>query len=104
MIADAAARLLRGGCFFVAPPAKLRVEHVANETVPWEIFRGHLLGAPQSQVREHFAAWHVFLDDPDSPAAAPLISLRWQSAHKRVFVTRQILSHGFEAYEDEPGV
>jgi hypothetical protein len=49
-------------------------------------------------------AWHVFLDTGEAPAVVPILSVRFQLEQNAVFVTRQILSHGFEAYEDSPGV
>jgi hypothetical protein len=103
MVHAAAQRALRGGSFFVAPPRQLRIEHVADETVRWETFRGQLLDPAHTRQEERFAAWHVFLDEV-APAAAPLVSIRWQRDQNKVFVTRQILCRGFEAYEDAPGV
>ena len=76
MVHSAVNHALRPGCFFVAPPGKLRIEHVADETVRWEIFRGHLLDAAHARASERFSSWHVFLDSDESPAAAPLLSIR----------------------------
>ena len=104
MMHSAVNQALCPGSFFVAPPGKLRIEHVADETVPWEIFRGHLLDAAHARVNKRFSSWHVFLDLAEAPAAAPLLSIRRQREQNKVFVTRQILCHGFEAYEDAPGV
>ena len=72
MIPAAVQRVLRAGCFFVAPPHRLRIEHAADETVRWEIFRGQLLDPAHTRLSECFAVWHVFLDE-ESPAAAPLL-------------------------------
>ena len=103
MVQAAVQRVLRGGCFFVAPPRQLRIEHVADETVRWEIFRGQLLDPAHTRSSERFDVWNVFLDE-EAPAAAPLLSIRWQRDQNKVFVTRQILCRGFEAYEDAPRV
>ena len=97
-------RTLCPGCFFVAAPGRLRVEHVDREHVRWEIFRGHLLDPAHAQEVRDFESWHVCIDGAEDPAATPLISVRWQHDGQRIFVTRQILTHGFEAYEDSPGV
>lgn len=103
MISDAVERALRPGCFFVAPPAALRIEQVADESVRWEIFQGTLLDPAHTRQTQRFAAWHLFVDAGEA-VAEPLTSLRWQADEGRVYVTRQILCRGFEAYEDEPGV
>jgi hypothetical protein len=92
------------GRFFVTKPNRLRVEHGASQQLPWEIFRGHLLDPSRTRETAEFEAWDLFLDSEDEPGGAPLISIKWQPARRRLFIVRQILSHGFEAYEDPPGV
>ncbi|MEX0677485.1 MAG: hypothetical protein WD063_10450 [Pirellulales bacterium] len=104
MIGIAIDRALRPGCFFLAPPGRLRIERVAEEEVRWEIFRGHLVEAAFARASERFAAWHVYVDSDETPGAAPLVSVRWQRERNTIYVTRQILTHGFKAYEDAPGV
>ncbi len=97
-------RALGPGCFFVATPARLRIEHVESEQVRWEIFRGHLLDPAHAQEVRDFESWHLYVDSAEDLASTPLISLRWQLTTQQLFLTRQILTHGFEAYEDSPGV
>jgi hypothetical protein len=92
------------GCFFVAAPLQLRVEHAAREQVPWELFRGHLLDPAHARESADFETWNVFVEAEAAACTSPLISIRWQPALQRLFVVRQILTHGFEAYEDAPGV
>jgi hypothetical protein len=103
-IREAIGRALGGGHFFVASARRLRVEHVASEQAVFEIFRGHLLDAAHSRRVEKFETWNVFVDEASNAAEAPLISIRWQQVPERVFIVRRILTHGFEAYEDSPGV
>ncbi len=86
--------------FFVASAAPLRVDHVPDEQRPWEIYLGHLLERPLTRQRGRFAAWQLYVDE----APAPLICVRWQASPQRIHVTRNILTHGHEAYEDTPGV
>ncbi len=95
---------LAPGHFFVADPGRLRVEHVASEETPWEVFRGHLLDAAQTTLVKRFESWHVLVDDTDPPDDAPLVSVHWDRQSHHVFVVRHIFTHGFEAYEDTPGV
>ncbi len=97
-------RCLAPGCFYVVPGARLRIEgHVAQE-LPWEIYFGHLLDAKVARRRERFTSWKISLDEPASSNHGPLVSVHWQPPNRQLHVTRQILTHGFEAYEDEPGV
>lgn len=89
---------------FVAIPHVVRVAHADQETVRWEIFLGHLLDQAATRRIETFSAWHVFLDRATVRAENPLLSIYWNAAAQTVFVTRQILTHAFEAFEESPGV
>ncbi len=93
-------RSLAASHFFVPPGVQLRVEHVADEQRPWEIYRGHLLDRNLARQHDRFVAWHLHADEH----TAPLISVRWQPSARLMHVTRNILTHSFEAYEDTPGV
>ncbi len=103
-VREQVARALVVGRFFVAADKRLRVEHVACETAIWEIFHGHLLAESHTRRTEEFETWNVYLDDSSQPAETPLASVRWQGALSKIYVVRRILTHGFEAYEDAPGV
>lgn len=96
--------VLRPGSFFVTPPGRLRIEYVPREEASWEIFRGHLLERTHTRRRAPFASWHVWLDADGVSGGAPLISLKWHLDERRLYVTRNLLVHGFEAYEEAPGV
>lgn len=102
---------LRPGRFLVAPGWRVRIEHAPHETIAWEIFRGHLLDGAKTRERKTFSSWHVFLEPPAgandslaSPPIASLVSLKYDAAERRLFVTRNILIHAWEAYESAPGV
>ncbi len=94
---------LRPQNFFVTQENRLRIDFVADEVVPWETFGGHLLEAALSRSQQQFCSWHVYLD-AERRTAVPLISVRWQKEGESLHVTRQVLVHGHEAYEDTPGV
>ncbi len=103
--ADAAIEAaLHPGRFFVTPPGRLRISRVECQRLPWEIFRGHLLSAGQTRHTCEFVAWHVYVDIGEDPAPEPLVSILHDRDAARIYVTRQILTHGFEPYEDAPGV
>jgi hypothetical protein len=102
-VATAVNAALSPGRFFVSPPARLRIERATDERLAWELFRGHLVDP--AHTRQSIAAdvWGVFLD-ADSRATQPLITVVHEHGADRLHVTRQILVHGFEAYEESPGV
>jgi hypothetical protein len=101
-IRAAVGRVLRAGQFYVGAK-RLRIEHIECQQAAWEIFRGHLLDPAHTRHTASFEAWNVFLDD-QSTALTPLISILWQTDARLIHVVRRILTHGFEAYEDSPGV
>ncbi len=103
-VASVAERVLSPGRFFVAPPNSLRIEHIADECIGWEVFRGHLVDPARGGELVRFEAWNVFVDGPQAPAPSPLLSLKWHGDQQTFYVTRQILVHAFEACEDTPGV
>ena len=102
-VATAIRVALAKGRFFVAPPAQLRIEFVAGQRVPWEIFRGHLVDSAHTRQSIVADVWRVYADD-DLPAASPLIDLLRERDAAKLYVTRQILVYGHEAYEESPGV
>ena len=77
---------------------------MSRETAIWEIFQGHLLAEAHTRRAEEFETWNVLLDETSQSAKTPLVSIRWQQASSRIYVVRRILTHGFEAYEEAPGV
>jgi hypothetical protein len=104
-IRTAVAEALSPGRFFVSAADRLRIVHAADEDVAWEIFRGHLLDASRTRQRRTFEAWNVFLVGPaDEAADAPRLSIKLDVDEGRLFVTRNILMYGWEAYEQAPGV
>ncbi len=102
-LAETVLRVLSPGRFFAASGLQLRVEHHSEQSVPWEIFRGHLLDAAHARQRKTFESWNVYFDD-DGRSAVPLVSIRWEDSQRAFCVTRNILTYGFEAYEEAPSV
>ncbi len=90
--------------FLALPPYRARITQATDETLRWEVFLGHLLDAGATRREETFASWHVFLDRDAARATTPLISVRWHRPTASVHVTRQILTHAHEAFEESPGV
>jgi hypothetical protein len=96
-------KVLSPGRFFVGN-RRLRIEHGELELLPWEVFLGHLLEAAHARHEVPFETWNVFLDEAHEPAAAAVLGILWSCADGRMHVVRRILTHGFAAYEDSPGV
>ncbi len=94
-----AAAAIAPGHFFVPPPFALECEHVAEETVPWEVYKGRLLGAAQTRQRRTFEAWNVYLVDEEGRAPEPLLSLKLDAAAGELHVTRSVLCYVWEAYD-----
>ncbi len=92
------------GHFFVTHPHRLRIESRRDEEVAWETFRGHLLESSHCAHSRRCDSWHVFVDDEHSLAPVPLLSVHWDDDAQEIVILRRILTHGFEAYEDAPGV
>jgi hypothetical protein len=80
------------------------VSHAGAESIRWEIFLGHLLDSTATRRTEALDSWHVFLDGVDGKSDDPLISVFCQHDTEKLYVTRQILTHAFEAFEESPGV
>lgn len=72
--------------------------------VRWEFYRGHLLEPAQTRQTRTLDVWRALFrwtgDDEDQP----LIVLYHDPATQELFVTRQILMHGWETFESSPNV
>jgi len=99
-----AMQVLATSRFVVSPPHHVRVTHTSEQTIRWEVFQGHLLDAAATRSTATFDSWHVFLDRAELLAETPLITVHWRRPTESLIVTRQILTHVFEAYEESPGV
>jgi len=99
-----ALQVLAASRFVATPPHVIRVNRASEETIRWEVFLGHLLDPAATRRTETFDSWHVFLDRTDAQVETPLLTVYWSRATETAFVTRQILTHAFEAYEESPGV
>lgn len=83
--------------FYLDRALTLRIEQRTQESLPWEVFRGHLLDKSQTREERKFASWLVFL----SPEATePILAVLFDPEVHQVFVTRSILIYGHEAYDD----
>jgi len=93
-------RALAPGRFFLREGLRLDIAHGADQTLSWEVYRGHLLDPALTRQREPMESWEIRVA-PDQP---PLVSVRWQHSQQLLHVTRSLLLHAFEGYEASPGV
>ncbi|OAI54288.1 hypothetical protein AYO44_15210 [Planctomycetaceae bacterium SCGC AG-212-F19] len=98
------AERLAPGHFFVKPPATLATEHVAAEELTWEIFHGRLLDAAQTRERRTFESWNVYWVDDAGRSGEPILSVKFDQAANRLYVTRGIHCYAWEAYDEGDNV
>lgn len=93
--------------FWLASGVSVSVAEQASETLIWEVFRGHLLDRRQTRNERTFRSWHLFVGDPQLPTNvaedAPVVSLRWDRETHELFVTRALLTRGWDVVETRPG-
>src|SRR5215470_15453817 len=85
--------------FFVGNGLELEWEHVAAETIPWEIYKGRLLDASQTRERRPFEAWNIYSIDEFGRSTEPLLSIKLDPERTELHVVRAILCYAWEAYE-----
>ena len=95
-------------CLYASPPLQLRVEFCPAETIAWERFQGHLLGASATRQVRQFASWNVRLAtipaELEGTTPEPILSLKWDHDDATLFIVRYLLVEGWETYEPTPGV
>jgi hypothetical protein len=84
---------------FVAHPRGSEWQHVSDEDVSWEIFRGRLLDPAHTRQRRVFEAWNVWLSETDQRSGEPVLAMKFDMAANQVHVVRAIHSHAWEAYD-----
>ncbi|GEM_PF-773515 len=83
--------------FFIGPTLSVTWQAAAEEDIPWETYQGRLLDARQTREHRAFVSWNLVEQTADGPAAAPLISLKWDAERQEVHVVRGLLCHAWEA-------
>ncbi len=99
-----AAEATRPAHFYVGPDLPLEWEHVAEETISWEVFRGRLLDPAHTRQRRTFEAWNIYQSGPDGRSGEALLSVKWDAAAGRLYVVRGIDSYVWEGYDSGGGV
>jgi len=99
-IRTAVNQVLRSGCFFVAPGGDLQIEYHPAAACPWELYRGHLLGRSQTRLEKVFECWNVNVCHQEPSLSGPLLSVKFTSNERVIYVCRNILMLGWEASEE----
>lgn len=95
--------VLQPGRFFVPHGYELKIGYLADETVPWEIFHGHLLEPGQCREEKTFESWIWFFGRQGNLPDEPLVAIKHDQPENRVHIVRQILTYGHEVYEQPQG-
>jgi hypothetical protein len=90
--------------FFTGPNLRLDLLATGQEELAWEIFQGRLLDPAHTRLRKAFLAWNVYLVEPAGRSVEPVLSVKFDAVEKRLFVTRGILCHAWEGYQENGNV
>jgi hypothetical protein len=97
-------QMLQPAHFFVAAAGRLQIDHRASETLPWEIFRGHLLDGSQTREQKTFDSWNILVQPAADTPPQPLLAVLFARAERLVYVTRSIETYIQEPYVTEANV
>jgi hypothetical protein len=89
---------------FFARGGRLIVERSGEESLPWEVFLGHLLDRTQTRRTRTFESWNVVVAADGAEQGDALLSVLWDRAWRVLHVTRSILVYGWAPYESAPNV
>jgi hypothetical protein len=90
--------------FYLARGLRCAWQFEAEQTLPWELFRGRLLEPRQTRESRTFLAWNIFPVIGDVVGTSPLLSLLLDEAGKSIHVTRGVLSRVWRAIDAAGGI
>ena len=99
-----AAEATRPAHFYVGPDLPLEWEHVAEETISWEVFRGRLSRPGPHAAAPDLRGVERLPVGAGRPIRRPLLSVKWDAAAGRLYVVRGIDSYVWEGYDSGGGV
>jgi hypothetical protein len=107
-VIQSVSRVLRPAGWYASPPLQLRVDFSPAETIVWERFQGHLLGASATRQTRQFASWNVrsavVPAELEGATPDPILSIKWDHDAATLYLVRYLLVEGWETYEPTPGV
>ncbi|HLJ93186.1 MAG TPA: hypothetical protein VKU02_08350, partial [Gemmataceae bacterium] len=97
-IREVVAATIQPAHFFVTHPLALEWQHAAAEAIPWEIYRGRLLDAAQTRLRQTFESWNVFGVESEGRTAEPILSVKLDAIHRQLQIVRAVYCFTWEGY------
>jgi hypothetical protein len=97
-------QMLRPGHFFLAAKNRLTIDHRPNASLPWEVFRGHLLDESQTRAQTTFESWNVFVEPASGRPTEPLLAVTFAPDERVIYVIRSIDTYVQEPYVTEKNV
>ena len=91
-------QMLRLGHFFLAAENRLQIDRKRNVSLPWEVFRGHLLDESQTGSQKTFESWNVFLQPAGGSPIEPLLAVLFAPSERVIYVIRSIDTYVQEPY------
>lgn len=95
---------LMPGRFFLALEGRLKIDHQRNVSLPWEVFRGHLLDESKTRMQKTFESWNVFVQPADGGPGEPLLAVLVAPSERVIYVTRSIFSYVQEPYVSQANI
>jgi hypothetical protein len=89
--------------FFTADDLAVRSAHDSEQLLPWELYQGRLVNPRHTRRLRSFESWTIEVQEAGQPVRTLLSILRALDGPE-CFVTRQIQSWVWEAYEPAPNV
>ncbi len=87
--------------FFFGASLKCSIEHLENDTIFWELFRGQALDQAKTRRQQTFEAWNLYDRDDSTSHREPLLSVKLDWPAKQIHVTRSIASRSFETHSSD---
>src|SRR5262245_18408218 len=83
--------------FFVSADLKLTWDYRANDSTPWELFRGRALDHTQTRQRRSFESWNIW---ESTSSYEPLLSVKLDLLARQIHVTRSVRCRAIETYSE----
>jgi hypothetical protein len=73
-------------------------------SLPWEVFRGHLLDESKTRMQKTFESWNVLVQPAEGGPSEPLLAVLVAPSERVIHVTRSIFSYVQEPYVTQENV
>src|SRR5882757_1899664 len=90
--------------FYLARGLRCAWQFEAEQTLPWELFRGRLLDPRQTRVARAFLAWNLLPVDNGTVGHEPLLSMLLDETAGEIHVTRSVLCRVWVPIDSAGGI